>query len=114
MLCMPAGEVMNAWPDATGGEEAAENLQGQLAALERIALLAGMTLAADWIREHHAHAVVWVEDGNGAPERMFAWLAKERKLEPITCAVCGRVATECDSLHPWHQEWDRCAAHLKT
>lgn len=93
-------------------DDNAVGLTDQLAALERIALLAGMTLAADWVRDHHAHAVVWVEDGSGTPERMFAWLAKERKLEPITCSVCGRVATEVDSLHPYFQSWDRCAAHL--
>lgn len=88
-----------------------QNLHDQLAKLERIALLAGFELAAEWIRDHHGHAVVWVEDGAGLPERMFAWVAKERKLEPITCAVCGHAATEIDSLHPFHQEWDRCAAH---
>jgi hypothetical protein len=92
--------------------EEAESLQEQLAKLERIALISGMPLAADWIRDHHEHAVVWVEDANGHPEKMFAWVAKERKLEPIKCAVCGRVATEVDSLHPWHQEYDRCAAHI--
>lgn len=89
-----------------------ESLQVQLRAIERIALISGMTLAADWIREHHAHAEVWVEDADGHPERMFAWVAKERNLEPITCAECGRVATEVDSLHPYHQEYDRCAAHV--
>jgi len=79
--------------------------------LEKIALIAGMTLAADWVQEHSVHAVVWVEDGNGHPEKMPAWVAKERKLEPIICAVCGRMATEKDSLHPYHQNQDRCAAH---
>lgn len=92
---------------------APETLQDQLKSLERIALLAGMTIAADWIRDHNAHAVVWVENGKGVPEKMFAWLAKERKLSPITCAVCNRVATEVDNLHPYFQTYDRCAAHLK-
>ena len=98
---------------AAGDDAAANSLQQQLAALERIALLAGMTEAADWIRDHHAHAVVWVHDADFHPEKMFAWLAKERKLEPITCAVCGRVATEVDNSHPYFMEYDRCAAHLK-
>ena len=89
-----------------------EELQRQLTALERIALLSGFRLAADWIRDNAAHDSVWVETGTGTPEKMFAWVAKERGLIPIACAVCGRVATEVDSLHPYHQEWDRCAAHI--
>lgn len=44
---------------------------------------------------------------------MFAWLAKERKLEPISCAMCDHVATEVDSLYPYHRERSRCAAHIK-
>ena len=95
-------------------DEQAETLQEQLAKVERIALISGMREAADWIRDNSKHAVVWVEDANGAPERMLAWVAKERHLEPITCAVCGRVATEVDSLHPYHQEFDRCAEHVNT
>lgn len=94
-------------------DQDADTLQVQLANLERIALIAGMTLAADWVRDHHAHAVVWVEDADGHPEKMFAWLAKERKLDPITCAVCNRVATEVDNSHPYFQSYDRCAAHLR-
>jgi len=92
-------------------ERAEEILQQQLETAERLALVAGLKLAAEWIREHAEHATVFVEDGNGYPVKMLSWVAKERKLEPITCAVCGHVATEVDSLHPWHQEWDRCAAH---
>lgn len=95
-------------------ENQAETLQIQLAKIERIALIAGMNEAADWIRNNSKHAVVWVEDTDGMPEQMLAWVAKERGLEPITCAVCGRVATEVDSLHPHHQEWDRCAEHVNT
>ena len=105
-------KAMNNHNDFT--HESAEALQDQLARLERLALVAGLTLAADWVRDHHAHATVWVEDGNSAPEKMFAWTAKERKLSPITCSVCGRIATEVDTLHPYHQEWDRCAAHVNT
>jgi hypothetical protein len=65
--------TVSAWRGAskTGRRRDAEHLQDQLIAPERISLLAGMTLEADWIREHHKHAVVWVEDGNGA-ERMLA------------------------------------------
>lgn len=92
-------------------EQQAETLQQQLETAERLALVAGLPLAAEWIREHSAHAAVFVEDGSGYPVKMLAWVAKERNLEPITCAVCGHVATEVDSLHPYHQEWDRCAAH---
>lgn len=91
-------------------EAAAEALQEQLDRAERLALVAGLPLAAQWIRDHAQHATVWVEDANGHPERMLAWVARERGLEPITCAVCGRVATEVDTLHPYHQEHDRCAA----
>ena len=90
-----------------------ETLQEQLFALERIALIAGLKEAADWIHDHGKHAVVWVEDADGHPEKMLAWVAKERKLDPITCAVCGRVATEVDNAHPYFMSWDRCAAHLK-
>ena len=89
----------------------AESLKQQLATAERLALVAGLQLAAQWIRDHSEHAVVWVEDGEMYPQQMLAWVAKDRGLKPITCAVCGHVATEVDSLHPWHQEWDRCAAH---
>ena len=91
----------------------ADDLQTQLDTAERLALVAGLPLAAQWIRDHSRHATVWVEDANGSPERMLAWVAKERKLDPITCAECGRVATEVDRLHPYHQEWDRCAAHAR-
>jgi len=80
-------------------------------AIERIALIAGMKIAAEWIRDNSKHATVWVEDPNGHPEKMLAWVAKERKLEPIKCAICEHVATEVDSLHPYHQTYDRCAAH---
>ena len=92
-------------------EADAESLRQQLATAERLALVAGLPLAAAWIREHSEHAVVWVEDGAMQPKQMLAWVAKERGLAPITCAVCGHVATEVDTLHPYHQEWDRCAAH---
>lgn len=92
-------------------EKQAETLEQQLATAERLALVAGLKLAAEWIRENSKHATVFVEDSNGTPEKMLAWVAKERGLEPITCAVCGHVATEVDWLHPHHQEWDRCAAH---
>jgi hypothetical protein len=92
-------------------EAGAEALQEQLDRAERLALVAGLPLAAQWIRENSKHATVWVEDGNGAPERMLDWVARQRGLEPITCAVCGHVATEVDNLHPYHQEYDRCAAH---
>lgn len=88
-------------------------LQAQLDTAERLCLVAGLDLAAQWIRDHSQHATVWVEDAHGAPERMFAWVARDRGLEPITCAVCGRVATEVDRLHPYHQEYDRCAAHVE-
>ena len=94
-------------------EQTAEKLQQQLEIAERLALVAGLKLAAEWIRDHSEHATVFVEDGNGYPVKMLAWVAKERKLEPITCAVCGYVATEVDNLHPWHQQWDRCAAHAE-
>lgn len=92
-------------------EAEAESLRQQLATAERLALVAGLPLAAAWIREHSDHAVVWVEDGAMQPKQMLAWVAKERGLAPITCAVCGHVATEVDALHPYYQEWDRCAAH---
>jgi hypothetical protein len=92
-------------------EMEAQSLKQQLATAERLALVAGLPLAAQWIRDHSEHAVVWVEDGEMHPVEMLAWVAKERGLKPITCAVCGHVATEVDSLHPYHQEWDRCAAH---
>jgi hypothetical protein len=99
---------------SAGEEEAdADNLEAQLDMLERIALVIGMPLAAEWVRDNRKHATVWVEDGNGEPEKMFSWLAKERKLEPITCAMCDHVATEVDSLYPYHQERSRCAAHIK-
>lgn len=91
----------------------AENLQEQLMRLERIALAAGLPLAAEWVRNHYAHATVWVEDGKGDAQLMFAWLAKARKLEPIQCALCDHVATEPDSLYPYHQERSRCAAHIR-
>lgn len=91
----------------------AENLQQQLARLERIALAAGLMLAAQWVRAHHAHSTVWVEDAKGTPEQMFTWLAKERKLAPIPCAICTHVATEIDGLYPFHRERCRCAAHIK-
>lgn len=91
----------------------ADNLDAQLDMLERIALVTGMQLAAEWVRENRSHATVWVEDAKGEPQRMFAWLAKERKLEPITCAMCDHVATEVDSLYPYHRERSRCAAHIK-
>lgn len=98
----------------TGGEEAAaEDLDAQLDMLERIALVTGMALAADWVRENRRHATVWVEDGKGDPQMMLAWTAKERKLDPITCALCTHVATEVDSLYPYHRERSRCAAHIK-
>lgn len=92
-------------------EEEAASLREQLATAERLALVAGLPLAAAWIRDHSDHAVVWVEDGAMQPKKMLAWAAKERGLPPITCAVCGHAATEVDALHPYHQEWDRCAAH---
>lgn len=94
-------------------EQTAEKLQQQLEIAERLAQVAGLKLAAEWIRDHSEHATVFVEDGNGHPVKMLAWVAKERKLEPITCAVCGHVATHVDNLHPWHQQWDRCAAHAE-
>lgn len=92
-------------------EAEAQSLKQQLATAERLALVAGLPLAAQWIRDHSEHAVVWVEDGEMHPQEMLALVAKERGLKPITCAVCGHVATEVDNLHPYHQEWDRCAAH---
>lgn len=92
-------------------EAGAESLKQQLATAERLALVAGLPLAAQWIRDHSDHAVVWVENGDLYPAQMLAWVAKERGLKPIACAVCGHVATEVDNLHPYHQEWDRCAAH---
>lgn len=92
-------------------EDEAESLKHQLATAERLALVAGLHLAAQWIRDHSEHAVVYVEDGDMNPVPMLSWVAKERGLSPITCAVCGHVATEVDNLHPYHQEWDRCAAH---
>ncbi|MGZ5055351.1 MAG: hypothetical protein ACXWAT_10480 [Methylobacter sp.] len=92
-------------------DDNAETLQQQLETAERLALVSGLTLAAEWIRDNSAHATVFVEDSNFYPVKMLAWVAKERNLEPITCAVCGHVATEVDRLHPHHQEWDRCAAH---
>ena len=91
-------------------EETAETFQDQLLKLEHIALIAGLNLAAEWIRDHSGHAVVFVEDSDGYPERMLDWVAKERNLQPIACAACGRPATEVDYLHPYHQEYDRCAA----
>lgn len=115
----PTGEAVGPRLDApvmalvpTRDDEAeADSLKQQLATAERLALVAGLTQAAQWIRDHSEHAVVWVEDGDMYPVQMLAWVAKERGLQPIKCAVCGHVATEVDSLHPWHQEWDRCAAH---
>lgn len=92
-------------------EQQADTLAQQLATTERLALVAGLNLAAEWIRTHSTHATVFIEDGTGNPMKMLAWVAKERNLDPITCAVCGHVATEVDSLHPFHREWDRCAAH---
>jgi hypothetical protein len=89
----------------------AEVLQAQLDTAEQLALVAGLPLAAQWIRDHSQHATVWVEDADGHPERMLAWVAKERGLHPITCAICEYVAIEVDHYHPYHQEWDRCAAH---
>lgn len=88
-----------------------ESLQEQLNVVERLALVAGLRLAAEWIRTNSEYATVWVEDADGHPRQMLSWVAKERKLEPITCAVCGYIATEVDSLHPYYQNWDRCAAH---
>lgn len=107
----PVGQGVMA-PEPTH-EDASDaiRLKQQLATAERLALVAGLQQAAQWIRAHSEHAVVWVEDGDMRPVEMLAWVAKERGLEPITCAVCGHVATEVDSLHPFHQEWDRCAAH---
>lgn len=90
-----------------------DNLEAQLDMLERIALVTGMKLAAEWVRESRDHPSVWVEDGKGYPQRMFTWLAIERKLEPISCAMCDHVATEVDSLYPYHRENSRCAAHIK-
>lgn len=92
-------------------DDNAETLLQQLETAERLALVAGLPLAAEWIRENSVHATVFVEDSEGYPVKMLAWVAKERKLDPITCALCGHVATEVDRLHPHHQEWDRCAAH---
>lgn len=102
---MPARIVV----DADGDQ--AETLREQLETVERLALVVGLVAAAEWIRGHSAHATVYVEDGEGSPVKMLAWVAKERQLPPIVCAVCSHVATEVDRLHPWHQEWDRCAAH---
>lgn len=99
--------------DSETHHEDAESIQDQLIRLERIALAAGLFSAAQWVRDNHAHATVWVEDGKGDPELMFSWLAKERKLEPITCAICDHVATEVDSLYPYHRERSRCAAHIR-
>lgn len=106
------GRVMALVPERDDDAELeAQSLKQQLATAERLALVAGLPLAAQWIRDHSEHAVVWVEDGNMHPVEMLAWVAKERGLHPIKCAVCGHVATEVDNLHPYHQEWDRCAAH---
>jgi hypothetical protein len=107
----PVDQPVMALVPTRDDEAEAESLKQQLATAERLALVAGLPLAAQWIRDHSEHAVVWVEDGDFYPVQMLAWVAKERGLEPIKCAVCGHVATEVDSLHPWHQEWDRCAAH---
>ncbi|GAB4059232.1 hypothetical protein [Uliginosibacterium sediminicola] len=97
--------------DLAGDETDARSLKDQLAVAERLALVAGLPMAAKWIRDHSDSAVVWVEDGDLQPVQMLAWVAKERGLKPITCAVCGHVATEVDDLHPMFLEWDRCAAH---
>jgi len=107
----PVDQPVMALVPTRDDEAEADSLKQQLATAERLALVAGLPLAAQWIRDHAEHAVVWVEDGEGHPIEMLAWVAKQRGLEPITCAVCGHIATEVDSLHPYHQEWDRCAAH---
>lgn len=89
-----------------------ESLQDELLKLERIALIAGLEHAADWIRSNYKHVVVWVEDEDDRPMKMLSWMAKERGLHVITCAVCNRPATAVDNYHPHYQTYDRCDAHI--
>ncbi|MGL4233468.1 MAG: hypothetical protein ACRCWJ_19035 [Casimicrobium sp.] len=89
----------------------------QLQRLRIVATLLGLDAAADWLGKNANCCFVYVDQG-GAVNRHPLWYARELEKAKksanfiVTCALCSAPAEAIDTLYPYHQEHNRCAAHM--